>query len=227
MNFDGEVFVFRNLVEIQDRFFLGGFVDRFCSLLFDGRFFDNGFNCGSGFFDRGGLFGRSGIFGGDRFGCCRGFFRGQGLVDREFGPEFVLDGGEKLLELFLGFGDFFALRLNGVVHLLDGVRLFGDVRVQGVDGCALFGKLVVEALDGGVLFREGALEVRDFFALGGQLSAEPVDFVNLDIQRFCLGGHLVFAGGEGRLAFDQLGASGFQEHVFVLQFGLCAGKSLF
>ena len=110
MDFDGEVFVFGNLVEVENRFFVGDvFRGRFCSGLFGGRFYDG---LGFRFNDR---------FCG-RCGFRRGRFRRGGVIkrvfDREFRPEFVFDGGEELLELFLRFGNFFALRLDGVVQLL-------------------------------------------------------------------------------------------------------------
>ena len=69
------------------------------------------------------------------------------MFDREFRPEFVFDGGEELLELFLRFGNFFALRLDGVVQLFDAGSLVGEVCVQFLDAGGLVGDICIQFLD--------------------------------------------------------------------------------
>ena len=67
---------------------------------------------------------------------------------------------------------------------------------------------------------------KEFFHLSVQLGSKVGDFINLQVQRFVLGGCLVFAGVEGRLAVDEACVGGVQEHGLVLKFGIGAGQSL-
>ena len=154
------------------------------------------------------------------------------LLYGNLGAEFLLDGGEQLLETFLCLGDFFALGIDNLNLFFEKAAFFddlcvkcvnkavflGDLRIERIDNFVLLADMVVQAADLGVplfdllakcrdgagLFGNFAIEHVDGVCAFGEFAVEHVELGTHFVQGFVLCSGLVGSGVQGSLAVHEV-----------------------